>query len=218
MEKCFGKLIVIKEVPHAAPGRWLLCRCDCGTFVRRAARDLRSIVKRGSVPGCRQCSLASIALNGRKNKTHGFTVTHPRLYDVHRQILRRCMQPSCKDWSSYGGRGIRICAEWMDIGVFVAWALSTGYEPGLTIERREVNGHYEPSNCEWVENALQARNTRKVLRAMVDGKQKLVVDMAKDAGIPLTTIKGRLRRGWTLKDAMTVQPVRGRNQTWRAAS
>lgn len=214
-EETFGRLTVIKEVPHEKSGRWLLLRCECGEFVRRAARDLRSIVKRGATPGCRRCSLESIALNGAKNRVHGYTVTHPRLYDVHRQMLRRCTDPASNDWPAYGGRGIRVCDAWLDVGAFITWAEASGYKQGLTIERKDVNGHYEPGNCEWIENRRQARNTRKVLRADVGGQRRVVADLAQDSGIPLTTVKGRLRRGWSVDDATTVAPVRGRNQTWR---
>lgn len=83
------------------------------------------------------------------------------------------------------------------------------------IERINVNGNYEPSNCTWIENKRQARNTRKVLRVAVNGDHQLLVDLANSAGIPATTIKGRLRRGWSVNEALTIQPVKGRNQSWR---
>jgi len=214
MPQTFGRLTAIKEIEHHKPGRWLLLQCECGEFVRRAARDLRSIVKRGAAPACLQCAFASIAKNGKQNKTHGLTVTHRRLYDVHRQMMRRCSDPASADWPNYGGRGIMVCPEWLDASAFVVWAMATGYEPGLTIERNNVNGHYEPENCCWLRNELQARNTRKVRRLTIGGETKTLGEWAELHGVSVHTIKGRLHRGWAPDAAVAEPAVAGRNQTW----
>lgn len=211
----FGRLTAIKEINIDKPGRWMLLQCECGEFLSRALRDLRAVIKRGNAPGCRACSFATITANGKRNNKGRCSTSHRKLYDVHRQMFRRCSDPASADWAAYGGRGIHVCKQWIEPAAFIAWALSTGYHERMTIERINVNGNYEPSNCTWIENKRQARNTRKVLRVAVNGDHQLLVDLANSAGIPATTIKGRLRRGWSVNEALTIQPVKGRNQSWR---
>jgi hypothetical protein len=214
MPQTFGRLTAIKEIEHHKTGRWLLLQCECGEFVRRAARDLCSVVKRGAAPACLRCAFAVIAQNGKRNRTHGLTITHPKLYGVHRQMVRRCSDPTSADWPNYGGRGIKVCADWLNASAFVAWAMAAGYEPGLTIERNDVNGHYEPANCCWIRSELQARNTRKVHRLTIGVETKTLVEWAEQHGVSVHTIKGRLQRGWAPDVAVSAPAVAGRNQTW----
>jgi hypothetical protein len=213
----FGRLTAVKEVARDKPGRWFVFRCDCGEFACRAGRNVRSVVNRGSTPACLICSMGLITSNGRRNRTHGFTVTHKRLYDVHRQMMRRCYDDACADWPNYGGRGIVVCRAWRDRSEFIRWALTNGYEPGLTIERADVDGSYEPENCCWIPNQLQAHNTRKVSRLEVNGVARILSEWSAISGVSVHTIKGRLSRGWAPEAAVFEPGVRGRNQHGRPA-
>lgn len=147
------------------------------------------------------------------NTKHGCSRgSRRKLYDVWRQMHRRCYSPACKDYPSWGGRGITICDEWGDVQLFCEWAESAGYLPGLTIERIDNNGNYEPSNCRWIPNERQASNTRRLTFLEAFGERRRIDEWAAITGIKYRTIKMRLVLGWAPEVALTVAPVKGRNQ------
>ena len=75
------------------------------------------------------------------------------------------------DYKNYGARGIKICDEWKnDFKAFYDWAMSNGYADNLTIDRIDVNGNYEPSNCRWVTKEIQNKNTRRNINITYNGK------------------------------------------------
>lgn len=147
------------------------------------------------------------------NTTHGCsTGGRRRLYDVWRQMHRRCYSPACKDYPAWGGRGIAVCDAWHDVRAFVAWAESSGYRRGVTIERVDNNGNYEPSNCRWIPNEQQASNTRRLTFIDAFGQRRRIDDWAVLTGIGYRTIKMRLALGWDVERALTEMPVLGKNQ------
>ena len=93
---------------------------------------------------------------------HG--LSHTRLYAIRKYMLRRCYNHNYKTYRDYGGRGIRVCDEWLDkqtgAVAFYEWAMNNGYRDDLSIDRIDVNGDYCPRNCRWVNNTVQARNKR----------------------------------------------------------
>lgn len=90
---------------------------------------------------------------------HGMSGT--RIYDIWRDMRHRCNCPGMKNYAHYGGRGIKVCNEWDEsFEKFYEWALENGYADNLTIDRIDVNGDYEPSNCRWTGKSVQSANRR----------------------------------------------------------
>jgi hypothetical protein len=92
--------------------------------------------------------------------THNLTNT--KIYNIWSEIKNRTLNSKHKQYNDYGGRGITICEEWLDIHNFYNWAMSNGYEENrsLSIDRIDNNGNYEPSNCRWTNSTIQSRNQR----------------------------------------------------------
>ena len=94
----------------------------------------------------------------------GNAISSTRLYRIHSGMKSRCCNPNHQHYNRYGGRGIRVCDEWSgkDGAVrFIDWALSNGYDEGLTIDRIDPDGNYCPENCRWVSSSVNSLRTRK---------------------------------------------------------
>ena len=75
-------------------------------------------------------------------------------------MLQRCTRPTHHKYPNYGGRGITVCAEWRSFEDFYKWATANGYNEGLSLDRIDDNGNYEPSNCRWTDMTTQCNNKR----------------------------------------------------------
>lgn len=130
------------------------------------------------------------------SKTHGLSNT--KLYRKYRSMLDRCSNERNKSYADYGGRGIAVCDEWKYKDGFLNfydWAIKSGYEDGLTIERKDVNKGYNPENCCWVSMEQQQRNKRSNVVFMRNGVPILETDLAKELGVTEGTIIARVKRG-----------------------
>lgn len=191
----FGKLTVIKRAedyisPKGKHSPMWLCKCECGKIKPIA----QSSLKFGSVKSC-GCSRY-------ESKTkHGLSGT--RLYNIWSNMKRRCGSERDSRYNEYGGRGITYCKEWEEFSAFSEWAFSNGYNDGLTIERKDVNGNYCPENCCWIPQKEQAKNRRPSLRLTdKDGNERLVVDIAEEIGISADVVRARYESGWDLYSAV----------------
>lgn len=81
-----------------------------------------------------------------------------RVYAIYHNMRYRCLNPNCRQYKNYGGRGIKICDEWLDttngFNNFYVWAINNGYADNLTIDRIEIDGNYEPNNCRFITKSL----------------------------------------------------------------
>jgi hypothetical protein len=203
----FNRWTVIKEVARDKhKRRMILCRCECGTEKVVPLTYLRS-------GESKSCGCMKIEMFIRQNTKHGGSRT--KLYKVWTSMKQRCLNEKCSVFEGYGGRGITICDEWLDYETFRKWAVSTGYKNGLTIERKDVNGNYEPGNCEWIPQSKQSMNTRSNRIINFNGKSQTLKEWSVETGINYDTLFGRLRKGWSIKRALT-ERVRAQCRNQRA--
>lgn len=148
----FSRLTVLARDGSTKAGNILWrCVCDCGGEVNATAGNLKS----GDVVSCG-------CWRRERLRTHGMSKT--KLYDVWCAMLARCYTPSRKDYKWYGAKGTGVCDDWHTFQPFHNWACESGYAEGLTIERKDVEGHYTPENCCWIPLRDQNLNKRKVVR------------------------------------------------------
>jgi hypothetical protein len=119
-------------------------------------------------------------------------------------MRQRCYYKKSHSYPNYGGRGIRVCEDWRENYIsFYNWAISNGAAEDLSLDRIDTNGDYCPENCRWVSYSEQARNKRCNRYIEYDGKNQLLIDWAKEVGIPYDNIRARLDEyGWSIGEAL----------------
>lgn len=188
--KRFGRWTVLERDGKIGTNIAWKCRCDCGTV--RTVRATVLVKGRSLSCGCKRID---------DRTTHNGTGT--RLFNVWRNIKERCLNENYFNYPNYGGRGIKICDEWNDsFESFRGWAVENGYKEGLTIDRIDVNGNYEPSNCRWATTKVQARNRRTNHIIECKGEKHCVTEWAEKLGVKRNTLFWRLSQGWPTKEVL----------------
>ncbi len=123
------------------------------------------------------------------------------------EMFNRCENPDHARYKDYGGRGIGVCKEWMDFESFYQWALANGIESGKFLDRIDNNGDYEPSNCQYVSQTTNSRNTRKTKYLTAFGETKAITAWAEDPRcvVTLAALRSRLVDGWEHEKALSVK-------------
>jgi hypothetical protein len=190
-------------------GHFWLCRCDCGGITTMSTSSLRDRSRHNQSCGCakrdsiRKAAVAAWAVTTKWSGPH-----KQRLKWIFGGMRRRCYVKHDKRYADWGGRGIRICDEWLrDRASFYNWALATGYVPGLSIDRIDPNGNYCPENCRFIPLSEQAGNTRKNVYLTWNGKKMTLSAWARQLRVRQQALQHRVDRGWTL-DRIFTQPFR----------
>jgi hypothetical protein len=155
-----GHLTVLEAVTEPGPKHWIV-KCSCGVV-----RKMRHDWLRGR--RVKSCGCARSALATKSNTKHGMCRT--KIYEVWCQMKGRCTNPNVGHYECYGGRGIKICDRWMNS--FEAFYEDMGDVPvGMSIDRIDVDGNYEPGNCRWATKPAQAQNTRSTKLSMEKARE-----------------------------------------------
>ena len=178
--KRFGRLIAI-EYDYVSK-KWI-CDCDCGSRTKVSLTHLQD----GHVKSCGCLHRAVSKSLGKNNIKHGDVGT--KLYNHWRGMKSRCYYNKNKDFANYGGRGIVVCDEWKnDYLTFKNWSLTNGYQDGLTLDRINVNGNYEPSNCRWIDNISQQNNKRNNRVIKYKNNNYTISELSRVLGINYSTL------------------------------
>lgn len=195
--KRFGRLVAIEHVYTKSHNAYWSFMCDCGNIKIIPAHSVKS--GNSTSCGCYQTEVTIKRLT-RHNKFG------TREYNIWAAIKRRCYNLNDKEYKNYGERGITICDKWLTFEGF--WEdMQEGYSVELTIDRINVNGNYEKSNCRWATNEEQSNNMRSNLYHTHNGITLTISQWGKLLDIPHDRIRSRLKYGWTFEEAIT-KPVR----------
>lgn len=191
----FGRLTVIERVEDDKSGliRWL-CKCECGNEKIIRGKDL----KYNKIKSC-GCLKREITIE--RNTKHG--LRHTRIYRIWLLMKNRCFNNKYYLFKNYGGRGIIVCDEWNnDFVKFYDWSMANGYKDDLTIDRINVNGNYEPSNCRWATILQQNRNKTKTRKVTYKNKTLCIAEWAELLGLKYNTLYYRFRRNNYSEDVL----------------
>lgn len=186
----FGQLLVISELPGRDKNGQIIyhCRCDCGKFHNVTGKLLRQ----GKV---KSCGCLHSTLNN---------LSKHRLYSIIHGIKTRCYNKNHHEFYNYGGRGIKICDEWLDDFMnFYNWAMENGYQDDLTIDRIDNNKGYSPDNCRFVDKKVQQQNRRSNRYYTVNGETHCLKEWCEILSLNYQTIYRRVTKYcWPIEVAL----------------
>lgn len=202
----FGRWTVIEEVDSLQTSshkiRRLLCKCDCGT---------EKIVRYDNlIYGIsRSCGCYMREFNSKNRSKFPKDATKSRIYTIWNGIKCRCFTKSSVSYKRYGEKGITMCDEWRNnFMAFYDWSMANGYIDGLTIDRIDSKGNYEPSNCRWVTYKQQANNTSSNVWIVFNGERHTLATWGSILGIQPQTLNYRINHAkWSIEKAFTT-PVK----------
>jgi hypothetical protein len=181
------------------------CRCECGK-----ERAVLSVSLRKGIS--LSCGCFSAESTGNRSRKHGHSFSsagkrqRTRTYRIWCAMISRCENQKTPMYKHYGGRGIKICTAWR--ASFEAFLRDMGEcPPGLSIDRLDNDGNYQPENCRWASALEQAQHTSRSRYLEFEGQMKTISEWSRVTGINALTIYNRLKRGWSIQRALTEAPI-----------
>ena len=184
----YGRLTVENVIYQKGKETRVDCVCECGNRKQIRICDVR----KGHTKSCGCLKKERISMVGYK---HGLSAKDYRLYGIWSKMIRRCSNPNDSNFKDYGGRGIKVCDEWLGENgslKFFKWAYGNGYEKELTLERVNVNGNYEPSNCTWIPKCKQVNNTRRTNHYTYKGETLTLNEFAEKYNLNVVRLRSRV--------------------------
>lgn len=210
--KKYQKLTVIARAsPDFVPAKsqtnlvHYLCQCECGEQITVAGTKLHRGI-RGSCGCARQLN----------NYRHGMSRSGGK-YDAWRSMIQRCHSPANNKYRLYGARGISVCDRWRfgdgTLTGYECFFVDTGDRPeGMSLDRIDNDGNYEPDNCRWATATQQANNTRRKRSVTIHGETKSLREWAEFSGVPIRTIWSRYYTGGKRDESLIAKDPSGRRR------
>lgn len=180
----FNRLLVIDRASSVGERRvkWN-CLCNCGT--------IKAVISDNLLKGTSgSCGCLKVELTKINNATHG--KSDSREFMIWSRMKGRCINPRVTAFPFYGGRGITVCPRWLNS--FEAFFDDMGLSQGLTLDRIDTNGNYEPTNCRWATQREQTRNKRNNVRATVENVTLTAVEWVERTRISDWKIREAIRK------------------------
>lgn len=185
-----GSIIVLS---HFKKGKYntnyFRCQCDCG----RISEIATSHFFNDNQTTC-----------GRFHKKYENPKIGEKLYNTWNRMIHRCYDIKHHKYYRYGARGISVCDEWRNnYDTFYNWSINNGYKEGLSIDRINNDGNYEPSNCRWTTRKQQQRNMSRNKVIKYKGENKCLSEWCEELNLYYPTIISRLHKGWSAERALS---------------
>lgn len=192
----FGRLLVISFAGTKHRKALWNCVCDCGNHCEVIGCNLR----RGTSTSC---GCYRLEFTKENNSTHHMSNTPT--WNTYRRMMERCYYPRKDSYPKYGGRGIAVCSRWRES--FENFFADMGTRPDdCTLDRIDNDGPYSPENCRWATSIEQMNNRTNNVFVTYEGKTLTATQWSRIVGIPVSTIRSRIRRGWTAEQTLTEEP------------
>lgn len=201
--KRFGKLVALEycgKDEHRC--KIFKCLCDCGkeTIVRKS-RLINGTTK--------SCGCLSSEVWSNMNHKHGYAThnRYNRLYAIWSHMINRCHNKNNPAYARYGARGIVVCDEWKNnVDLFMEWAENNGYSDDLSLDRKNNNEGYSPSNCRWVDDITQGNNKRNNVLITHNGETHTAAEWGRILGVDAKLLRMRKSQGWSDERIIT-EPI-----------
>jgi len=201
-----GKFTVLERDYSRKDRRYWWCQCSCENKTIKSVASSELLKEGGTVScGCFKIGKAiekfkkynsdddvpNLIIGAKMSDIFPF---YNRLHTIYIDMKRRCNDSTRNNYQDYGGRGIRICDEWLnDFMCFYSWSIKNKYSDDLSIDRIDANGNYEPSNCRWATHEEQDYNKRNTLYLTIDGESKNIFEWEKISGLSYSVLSQRYK-------------------------